>query len=108
MIIMFIIMIIINCSLIIITMLLSILGRGDNISRIVNDKFNKSVVVLQYDPFYLFRYMMMMMMIVMMIFIMIVMMIVMMIVIMIVMMIVMMMTIDDDDDDDDDNDNYDD
>jgi len=29
-------------------------GRGDNISRIVNDKFNKSVVVLQYDPFYLF------------------------------------------------------
>ena len=92
-------MIIIICSLIIITMLLSILGRGDNISRIVNDKFNKSVVVLQYDPFYLFRYnVMMKMMIVMMM-----MMIVMMIVIMIV---IMMMTIDDDvvDDDDDDND----
>jgi hypothetical protein len=88
-------MIIINCSLIIITMLLSILGRGDNISRIVNDKFNKSVVVLQYDPFYLFRYMMMMM-------------IVMMIVIMIVMMIVMVMMTIDDDDDDDDNDNDDD
>jgi len=30
-------------------------GRADNISRIVNDKFNKSVVVLRYDPFYLFR-----------------------------------------------------
>ena len=77
-------------------MIIIILGRGDNISRIVNDKFNKSVVVLQYDPFYLFRYnVMMKMMIVMMIFIMIV-----------IMIMIVMMTIDDDviDDDDDDND----